>query len=73
MEFQAVKRAADELEPNLLCVYVYDVARDFNFFYEHCRILGSAEQERRLRFCLAAEVVLGKCLDLLNVRTLEQI
>lgn len=68
-----MKRAADELEPNLLCVYVYELARDFNFFYEHCRILGSPEQERRLRLCLATQLVLGKCLDLLNVRTLERV
>eukprot|EP01127_Copromyxa_protea_P018937 TRINITY_DN6055_c0_g2_i1.p1 TRINITY_DN6055_c0_g2~~TRINITY_DN6055_c0_g2_i1.p1 ORF type:complete len:665 (+),score=167.19 TRINITY_DN6055_c0_g2_i1:297-1997(+) len=60
-------------EPNHLCGYLFDLAKLFHHFYEMCRVIGSPNQEERLKICLATEVVLFKGLELLNVTALEKV
>lgn len=60
-------------EPNHLCGYLFDLAKIFHNFYETCRVIGSPNQDERLKICLATEVVLFKGLELLNVTALDRV
>lgn len=70
---EVIDKVLQNFEPNHLCAYLFDLAKIFHNFYETCRVIGSPNQEERLRICLATEVVLFKGLELLNVTALENV
>ena len=65
-----VENAVEEISPQRVCAYVYDVANAFNRFYHATKILGE-EKEARKRSLLALLVltrdVMETCIDLLGV------
>ena len=66
--------AADVYRPNFLCNYLYELAGHFTSFYENCPVLKSEGQTRntRLVLCDLTASVLKQGLELLGIRTLEQ-
>jgi arginyl-tRNA synthetase len=47
---EVVEKATEELLPHSICTYLYELAQEFNRFYEQCRIIG--DERERLRFSL---------------------
>lgn len=45
---EVVARAARDLEPHVICDYLFELAQEFNRYYEKNRVMGSSEQEHRL-------------------------
>ncbi len=70
----AVRAAARELKPHLLCAYLYELATGFSGFYENCPILQSEPPQRQERLLLAALTgrTLACGLDLLGIAHPEQ-
>ncbi len=64
--------AAQNLHPHQICTYLYELAQEFNRFYEKERILGAEDEPRRLTLLSAYISVLKNGLNLLGIDTLEE-
>lgn len=60
------------LEPHHMCSYLYDLAVRFNGFYRACQVVGSPEEQARLRLCDITAKVQERGLYLLGIRTLDK-
>lgn len=69
---EIVAEAAGEYSPNLICNFLFDLARKFNHFYDKHRIIGEENEEFRLLLTAAVGQVLKNGLNLLGIRTLER-
>jgi arginyl-tRNA synthetase len=71
---QVVEDAAEKCLPNLVCEHLYDVARAFSAFYEHCKVLESegATRDSRLALCALTARQLERGLSLLGIRVVER-
>ncbi len=60
--------------PNVLCAYLFELAGAFTTFYENCPVLKSDEPVRtsRLKLSLLTGRVIRQGLELLGIRTIEQ-
>lgn len=65
--------AAHSFSPNLLTNYLFELAKAFNLFYEKEKIIGSAEEEKRVTLAAATGEVLKKGLELLGINTPKKI
>ncbi len=68
-------RTADELAPNHLCAYLYELSQAYNQFYEHCPVLRAEDPVRasRLALCEATAATLRIGLGLLGIEVLERL
>jgi arginyl-tRNA synthetase len=66
---EVVAQAADELAPNLIANFIYDVAQKFNSFYNKHRIVGN---DFRLWLTLATAEILKRGLNLLGIAAPEK-
>ncbi|TFF85246.1 arginine--tRNA ligase [Candidatus Heimdallarchaeota archaeon] len=65
-----VQKAGDEIKPELLCNYLFDVATLFNKFYDSHRVLDAPTEKQiiaRLGLTMATGKVLEHGLELLNI------
>ena len=69
---EVVKRAYENLAPNLIANYSFELAQIFNEFYHACPVLGSVEEGFRLRLVDVFRIVLKKSLDLLGIDVVEE-
>jgi arginyl-tRNA synthetase len=72
---EVVKKAAQELKPNYICNYAYELTTTFASFYQSCSVLKAESEElRNFRLALvnATKFVLGNCLWLMNIKSLER-
>jgi arginyl-tRNA synthetase len=71
---QVITEVEQELLPNRLCEYLYNLSDKFNKFYENCPVLKSEEPIRtsRLALCDLTARTLKLGLDLLGIRVLER-
>jgi arginyl-tRNA synthetase len=67
-----VRRAYENLAPNLIANYSFELASLFNEFYHACPVLGSIEEGFRLKLVDAFRVTLKKSLDLLGIEAIEE-
>lgn len=63
---------ADDLMPNRLCDYLYELANKFNAFFRDCRVEGAKEQEARLALCELSAKILKEGLRLLGLKTVTR-
>ncbi|MGM0640896.1 MAG: arginine--tRNA ligase [Thermotogota bacterium] len=70
----AVLRSAEAYKPNLLTDYLYELAQSFNSFYNNVNVIKSEETLLKSRLNIAAKTafIIGKGLDLLGIKTLEE-
>jgi arginyl-tRNA synthetase len=64
-----------DLEPHLLCSYLYEVAGEFMRFYEQCPVLQASQEATRLgrlRLCGLTARTLKLGLALLGIETIER-
>ena len=70
-----LEAVADELRPNYLCNYLFDLAGKFTSFYENCPVLKAddeATRNSRLALCDLTARVLKQGLETLGIETVEQ-
>ena len=74
---EIVSRAADDLDPSVVAVYLYDVCKSFSSFYRDCPILSVADENKslaRARLLLAKSTltVLKNAMELVLVPFLDR-
>jgi len=72
---EVVEQAAKSYSPNLVCNYIFELAQDFNSFYESVPVLK--EQDKNCRMARLALVestaqVIKNGLNILGIKTLEK-
>jgi len=70
-----LEAVADELRPNYLCNYLFELAGKFTSFYENCPVLKAddeATKNSRLALCDLTARVLKQGLETLGIETVEQ-
>ncbi len=66
---------AADYRPSVLTAYLWDLAKSYSGFYQNCPVLKAETPEikqSRLLLCDLTGRVINKCLNLLGIRTLEQ-
>ena len=69
---EVVEMVARDLLPNRLCDYLYELAEHFNAFFRDCRVEGSDEEASRLALCDLTARLLQQGMNLLGLKTVEQ-
>ncbi len=72
---ETVQRASRELAPNILCTYLFELAQEFNSFYQAVPVLqaeDAATKHFRLRLCAGTAQVLKNGLGLLGIGVPEE-
>ena len=64
---EVVDQATYELMPHHIATYLYELAQDFNRFYEKNRVIGDDRQNVRLQLVAAYADTLNKGLELLGI------
>jgi arginyl-tRNA synthetase len=70
-----LEAVAEELRPNYLCNYLFELAGKFTSFYENCPVLkadSEAARDSRLALCDLTARVLKQGLETLGIETVEQ-
>jgi arginyl-tRNA synthetase len=65
-------RAYENLAPNLIANYCFELAQIFNEFYHDCPVMGSIEEGFRLKLVDAFRTTLKKGVDLLGIEVIEE-
>ena len=70
---EAIKRAALNYDPSVIAKYALELAKKFNHYYAHTRILDKDEaQPARLALTQAVSDVLKSALDLLDIKAPDE-
>ena len=69
---EVVKNSYEQLAPNLVANYSYQLAQTFNEFYHACLVIGSEEETFRIALVKAFVQVLGNALHLLGIEPLKE-
>jgi arginyl-tRNA synthetase len=67
--------AAADFRPSVITAYLWDLAKCYSGFYQNCPVLKAETPElrqSRLLLCDLTGRVISRCLDLLGIKTLEQ-
>jgi len=67
-----VEQATAEHLPHYICTYLYELAQEFNRFYEKNKVVGSDRQSQRVQLVQLYARTLHRGLELLNVPALEK-
>ena len=70
---EALEAMLQDLAPNRITDYVFELSGVFNQFYTECQVVGSPEEESRLLLAEAAAVTMRQCLQLLGITPLYRI
>jgi arginyl-tRNA synthetase len=68
-----VQQAVNELMPHYICTYLYELAQEFNRFYEANRVIGDARAATRLNLVKAYADVLADGLRLLGIEAPDRL
>jgi arginyl-tRNA synthetase len=69
---EAVQAAVNDLMPHYVANYLYELAQQFNRFYETSRIVGDQRETLRLQLVKAYQEVLKSGLGILNIHAPEK-
>lgn len=69
---EVVERAQKELLPHYICTYLYELAQEFNRFYEKTRVIGSSEEAKRLALVAYYADTLKAGLAILGIKAPEK-
>lgn len=67
-----LENAAKDFAPNLLCNYLFELSQKFNLFYQKHKIIGSENEEFRLKLVESVGQVFKNGLKILNIETVEK-
>ena len=63
----------NDLLPNRLTDYLYELSEKFNVFFRDCRVVGADEQNSRLVLCDLTAKILKQGLDILGLQTVDRL
>lgn len=66
---EVVELAAKQYAPNVICTYLFELAKRFNNFYNNCPIIGN---DFRIKTTAATAQILENGLNLLGIKALEK-
>jgi len=69
---ETITESAENYAPNLICNYLFDLAQKYNAFYNKHRIIGSDNQDIRLKLNTGVGQILKNGLGLLGIETPER-
>lgn len=69
---EVVEKATNELLPHQICTYLYELAQEFNRFYEKCRIIGDEREGTRLSLTIRYRDTLANGLSVLGIAAPEK-
>ena len=69
---EVIEKAMTELLPHHVCIYLYELAQEFNRFYEGNRVIGDDREELRLALVSRYRDTLAKGLSLLGIESPEK-
>lgn len=72
---KTIEQATKDLRPHYLCNYTYELATLFNNFYEKHRVINAKTEDLknfRLNLVKSTQIILGKCLELMGMYTVEK-
>ena len=69
---EAVKKSYEHLFPNLVANYSFELAQKFNEFYHSCPVIGSENEQFRLKLVEAFRITIKKSLYLLGIEVMEE-
>lgn len=72
---ETLHTAADECQPSDITAYLWNLAKTYSGFFDKCPVLKAetpALRESRLLLCDLTARTIQKCLELLGIRTIEQ-
>jgi len=72
---ETLAAAAVDYQPNIITAYLWDVAKAYSAFFQHCPVLKADTpmlRESRLLLCDLTARVLQRCLDVLGIQTVER-
>ncbi|MBA7712137.1 Arginine--tRNA ligase [subsurface metagenome] len=69
---EIVFNAYKNLNPSVIANYSYQLAQIFNEFYHACKVIGSEQEAFRLALVQSFRQVLKNSLELLGIRTVEE-
>jgi arginyl-tRNA synthetase len=69
---EVVGWAGEKFAPNILCNYLFDLAQKFNLFYQKHKIIGSDQEDFRLRLTQGVGQVVKTGLNLLGIQAPEK-
>lgn len=67
------EKAMAELLPHYICTYLYELAQEFNRFYEKCRIIGDEREAVRLELTALYRDTFARGLALLGIEAPERL
>ena len=67
-----VKRAARDFNPSIIANYAYKLAQIFNEFYHDTKVIGTKEEEFRLKLIEAFRITIKNALYLLGIDVMEE-
>ena len=70
-----IRQAAEEMDPSIVAVYVYNLAKTFNSFYAEHSVTGAESESKRqlrLRICKMTSNVIASAMRLLGIRVPER-
>lgn len=70
---EMIARATSELAPSSICTYLYELAQEFNRFYESNRVVGDGREAIRSKLVEMYAKVLENGLGLLNIEAPERV
>lgn len=69
---ELLDKMSNDLCPNRLTDYLYELAEKFNAFFRDCRVEGVPEQNRRLLLCETVANTLHRGLTILGLRVVDR-
>lgn len=67
-----VAKATEDLSPHIICTYLYELAQEFNRFYENNRVIGEPREAQRLYLITKYTDTLKNGLGLLGIDAPEK-
>ena len=64
---EIVELAADSLEPHHICAYLFELAQEFNRYYEHHQVIGSSKEAHRIAIVALYADILKAGLTILGI------
>ena len=64
---EVIERAMQELAPHHICTYLYELAQEFNRFYEHNRVIDDEREAERVGLVARYAQVLSDGLGILGI------
>lgn len=69
---EALQAMSQDLLPNRLTDYLYNLAEKFNAFFRDCRVEGTPQEGSRLLLCEIVSLVMKQGLEILGLKTVER-